>query len=123
MIPRRSLLLLLAALLALLAQPAALAAGAQPPTAAANSAQPCSSGCADMPGDCGKSRSPCDSMPSCLATASCGMAVAMAVEPAASPAPDCEGAMSLEVWSVFAMLHGRSIKPEIHPPSPLDLQA
>ncbi|MDP9422048.1 MAG: hypothetical protein M3Q19_04300 [Pseudomonadota bacterium] len=119
----RSFLLMVAALIALLAMPAALAAEALPPAhGAAASAEPCPSPCPDMPGDCGSDCIRGDAaMASCRAGAGCGTAVA--VEPAASMSSEHEGPRSPDISPTYPALHGRSIKPETHPPSILDQQA
>ena len=117
----RSLLLMIAALLTLLAAPAALAAAAQPQASVA-AAEPCSMPCDEMPGDCGEGSMRCNgAMSNCRASAGCGMAVA--VEPAGSAACGHGSVGIADVRPGSTALHGRSIKPEIHPPSVLDQQA
>lgn len=118
----RSFLLMVAALVAMLAMPAAIAAEALQAHGAAAAAEPCSSPCPDMPGDCGSDCIRCGAaMASCRAGAGCGTAVA--VEPAASMSSEQDGRRSPDISPTPQALHGRSIKPETHPPSIPDHQA
>lgn len=117
----RYMLVLLVALFTLLGQPAAIASAleAQTPVAAA-SAEPFSA-CSDMQHGCTKGCTSCEgAMPSCRASLSCGTAVTVE----RTPEPACvDGAEASNTPSVLAELHGRSIKPETHPPSLLGQQA
>jgi len=118
----RSFLLVIAALVALLAMPAAIAAEVIAPAHGATVEEPCSSPCPDVPGDCGSNCIRCDAaMASCRAGAGCGTAVA--VEPTANLSSERDGPRSLDISPTLPALHGRSTKPEIHPPSFLDQQA
>ena len=117
----RSLLLMLAALFALLSTPVEFAAAAQP-VASVAAAAPCSSRCAHMPGDCGQGCLPCDAaMAGCTAYAGCGTLVAVVPQSKPSSERELSGLSATGPPSHF--LHGRAVKPEIHPPSLLNQQA
>lgn len=117
----RSLVLMVAALLALIATPVEFAAAAQPKASAAAAAL-CSSPCAHMSGSCGDNCLHCDAaMAGCTAYAGCGTLVALAPQSKLSSEPELSGLSATGPPS--QSLHGRAVKPEIHPPSPLDRQA
>jgi hypothetical protein len=114
------ILLLVAALFALAWQPVASAFALEPQTSAAAEAAPCSA-CSDMQGSCTKECLPCDrAMPSCRAGLGCGAAVAIAPTLETSCVSTIKAS---DAPSALAELHGRSVKPEIHPPSTLDQKA
>jgi hypothetical protein len=75
---------------------------------------PCSSMCADMPGDCDQERRPCAAAVGCGANTSCSTLIAIA--PTGGDAG--EPVVELPHFRLSPIvLHGRSIKPEQHPPS------
>jgi hypothetical protein len=76
--------------------------------------EPCSSMCADRPGDCDQGRLPCAAAVGCAANMSCSTLVAIA--PTSGDAGEAPVELPHFQLSPIA-LHGRSIKPEQHPPS------
>jgi hypothetical protein len=110
-------MLVLVALLGFVAQPVAAGAPAGSIASAA-----CMSACPDAQVDCGKTCHPCGALGRiCAANTGCGNALTF--ERLAPAALDPDSAPSFYSRRALPTLHGRSISPELHPPSTSDRQA
>lgn len=116
-------LLMVAALLTLIAAPVALAAAVHPPTNSSIAmVEPCSSARAHMTAGCGGDCMCCDQgMTGCRANAACQAVVAVELSRGVVIRHDAAG--PTQISRPYPALPGRSIEPEIHPPSALDQQA